>query len=121
MRTYFSENAYQNHLGSQKHKANLSRAGDARGDDEASSVMSSTFSLGEPTVVKDEEIDSEAEEEFNEVVEGIKKTSLKDIPPATVDHHDRTIQLLVWTRWRLLLPLLPLLLPKTMKLLMRLA
>jgi pre-60S factor REI1 len=83
MRTYFSENAYQNHLGSQKHKANLSRAGDAHGDDEASSVMSSTFSLGEPMVVKDEEIDSEAEEEFNEVVEGIKKTNLKDTPPAT--------------------------------------
>jgi pre-60S factor REI1 len=83
MRTYFSENAYQNHLGSQKHKANLSRAGDARGDDEASSVISSTFSLGEPMVVKDEGIDSEAEEEFNEVVEGIKKTNLKDIPPAT--------------------------------------
>jgi pre-60S factor REI1 len=83
MRTYFSENAYQNHLGSQKHKANLSRVGDARRDDEASSVMSSTFSLGEPMVVKDEEIDSEAEEEFNEVVESIKKTNLKDIPPAT--------------------------------------
>jgi pre-60S factor REI1 len=121
MRTYFSENAYQNHLGSQKHKANLSRAGEAHGDDEASSVMSSTFSLGEPMVVKDEEIDSEAEEEFNEVVEGIKKTNLKDIPPATRrpsrPHHSA----LVWTRWRLLLPLLPLLLPKTMKLLMRLA
>jgi pre-60S factor REI1 len=57
-------------------------AGDDRVDDEASSVMSSTFSLGEPMITK-EEIDSEAEEEFNEVVEGIKKTNLNNIPPAT--------------------------------------
>lgn len=82
-RTYFSQNAYQNHLGSQKHKANLAMAGDGHADDEASSVMSSTFSLGEPTTTEQEEIDSEAEEEFNEVVEGLKKTNLKDIPPAT--------------------------------------
>jgi pre-60S factor REI1 len=82
-RTYFSQNAYQNHLGSQKHKAKVAMAGDGRADDEASSVMSSTFSLGEPTTSKQEEIDSEAEEEFNEVVEGLKKTNLKDIPPAT--------------------------------------
>jgi pre-60S factor REI1 len=82
-RTYFSENAYQNHLGSQKHKAKLATMGDKHGDDETSSVMSSTFSLGEPTATNKEEIDSEAEEEFNEVVEGIKKTNLKDIPPVS--------------------------------------
>ena len=82
VRTYFSENAYQNHLGSQKHKAKLATVGDKQ-DDEISSVMSSTFSLGEPTATNEEEIDSEAEGEFNEVVEGIKKTNLKDIPPAT--------------------------------------
>jgi len=45
--------------------------------------MSSTFSLGEPTAIKQEEIDSDAEEEFNEVVEGISKTNLKDMPNAT--------------------------------------
>jgi len=81
-RTYFSENAYQNHVGSQKHRARLAEAGDKNGDGETDSVMSSTFSLGEPEAGK-EEIDSEAEEEFNEVVEGIKKTNLKDAPPAT--------------------------------------
>ena len=81
-RTYFSENAFQNHLGSQKHKAKLVTAEDRNAGEEASSVMSSTFSLGEPTATN-EEIDSEAEEEFNEVVEGIKKTNLKDIPPVT--------------------------------------
>ena len=82
-RTYFSENAYQNHLGSQKHKANVANARDANADDETNSVMSSTFSLGEPTSSKTEEIDSEAEEEFSEVVEALKKTNLKEIPNAT--------------------------------------
>lgn len=81
-RTYFSENAYQNHVGSQKHKAKLAEARDEPADDETSSVMSSTFSLGEP-VTANENIDSEAEGEFNEVVEGIKKTSVKDVPPVT--------------------------------------
>ena len=67
-----------------------------QGDDETSSVMSSTFSLGEPTATNEEEIDSEAEDEFNEVVEGIKKTNLKDIPPVTRrptrPHHSADIE-----------------------------
>jgi pre-60S factor REI1 len=81
-RTYFSENAYRNHVGSQKHKAKLAEAKNEPADDEASSVMSSTFSLGEP-VASAESIDSDAEGEFNEVVEAIKKTNLKDVPPVT--------------------------------------
>lgn len=80
VRTYFSENAYRNHLGSQKHKAKLVAAGSGPADDETSSVMSSTFSLGEPTAAVDEEVDSDAEEEFNGVVEGLQKTNLKDAP-----------------------------------------
>ena len=39
--------------------------------------MSSTFSLGEPAN-KAEVVDSDAEEEFNEVIEGLKKTGLND-------------------------------------------
>lgn len=82
-RNYFSENAYRNHLLSAKHKAKLATGGKGQIDD-ASSVMSSTFSLGDPMAVSvHEEIDSDAEEEFNEVVEGIKKTNLKDPSPAT--------------------------------------
>ncbi|KAH8816071.1 C2H2 type zinc-finger-domain-containing protein [Xylogone sp. PMI_703] len=84
-RTYFSENAYQNHIGSQKHKANVLAANDrpsVTDRDEVSSVMSSTFSLGEPTIMN-EPIDSDAEEEFNEVIESMKKSNLKDVPPAT--------------------------------------
>lgn len=81
-RTYYSENSYRNHIGSQKHKAReaaLKRRG-TNADDEASSVMSSTFSLGEPLPppTDNEEVDSIAEDEFNEVVEGFQKTSLKE-------------------------------------------
>jgi pre-60S factor REI1 len=85
-RTYFSENAYQNHVGSQKHKAKLARVGNRPVNDDASSIISSTFSLGEPVIANNdepEEIDSEAENEFSNVVEGIKNTKLKDIIPAT--------------------------------------
>ncbi|KUJ12489.1 uncharacterized protein LY89DRAFT_652956 [Mollisia scopiformis] len=82
-RTYFSANAYQNHIGSAKHKAKLATAGNKSLDDGTSSVMSSTFSLGEPMITNEEPIDSDAEEEFNEVVEGIKKTNLQDMPPVT--------------------------------------
>ncbi|KAL3421710.1 C2H2 type zinc finger containing protein [Phlyctema vagabunda] len=81
-RTYFSENAFINHVASAKHKARLAQVSSGRHADDASSVMSSTFSLGEPVAVK-EQIDSDAEEEFNEVVEKIKKTNIKDAPPAT--------------------------------------
>ncbi|KAJ6127209.1 Cytoplasmic 60S subunit biogenesis factor REI1 [Penicillium sp. IBT 18751x] len=50
-KTFFSENSYQNHVKSAKHKqreARLSKEGDA------ASVMSSTFSLGEPVKPHDE-------------------------------------------------------------------
>lgn len=60
----------------------MAEAKEEQVNDEASSVMSSTFSLGEP-VPTNENIDSDAEGEFNEVVEGIKKSNLKDIPAAT--------------------------------------
>lgn len=51
-------------------------------DDDASSVMSSTFSLGEPTIIKQAELDSD-EEEMDEVVQGISKANLKDAPNNT--------------------------------------
>ncbi|KAH9996441.1 C2H2 type zinc-finger-domain-containing protein [Xylariaceae sp. FL0662B] len=81
-RTYYSENSYRNHLGSQKHKAReaaLKHRG-PNADDEASSIMSSTFSLSEPLPAANEEVDSVAEDEFNEVIEGFQKTNLKDRP-----------------------------------------
>jgi pre-60S factor REI1 len=81
-KTYFSENAYLNHLSSQKHKSNVARlpktAGKSR-DDDLNSVMSSTFSLGEPIekVSRTQNTD-DSEDEFKEVVNGIKDTSLGD-------------------------------------------
>ncbi|KAI1741620.1 C2H2 type zinc-finger-domain-containing protein [Xylaria scruposa] len=80
-RTYYSENSYRNHISSQKHKAKeaaLSRRGGTV--DDASSVMSSTFSLGDPIPTPSEEVDSDAEDEFNEVIDGLQQTSLKDRP-----------------------------------------
>jgi len=79
-KTYSSENAYRNHIGSAKHRAKLAQAPaqpNGKVIDDASSVMSSTFSLGEPANTKSE-VDSDAEEEFQEVIEGLKQTGLQD-------------------------------------------
>ncbi|GAB1315721.1 pre-60S factor rei1 [Madurella fahalii] len=76
-KTYYSENSFRNHLSSAKHKtraAALASRPNAKVDDEASSM---SFSLGEPAAV-DSVVDSDAEEEFNEVVEGLKNTGLHD-------------------------------------------
>ena len=78
---YYSENAYQNHVGSQKHRlrvAALENGEDRTADDETTSVMSSTISLGEPlgTNVGPHQ-NPEAEAEFSKVVKGIKETSLE--------------------------------------------
>jgi pre-60S factor REI1 len=80
-KTYFSENAYSNHVNSAKHKSNLARAAKGGLNDDAASVtgsvMSSAFSLGEPMADNDaDSIDQEAEQEFSDVVDGIKNTHL---------------------------------------------
>ena len=92
-KTYYSENAFQNHLGSQKHRlrqAVLVKNGKPPADDEIASVMSSTISLGEPinigpvTTSNDfpssntGTIDPEAEAEFSKVIHGIKDTSISE-------------------------------------------
>ncbi len=79
-KTYYSENSYRNHVSSAKHKARvaaMASKANGHGDDETKSIMSSTFSLGDPAEGKSE-VDSEAEEEFSEVVEGFKKASLQE-------------------------------------------
>ncbi|MCJ1303651.1 hypothetical protein MMC08_006461 [Hypocenomyce scalaris] len=81
-KTYYSENAYQNHIGSQKHRLRTTAHshGDPRPqDDDTGSVMSSTISLGEPIETASVETnDPEAEAEFSEVVNGIKEASLEE-------------------------------------------
>ncbi|KAL6714566.1 pre-60S factor rei1 [Lecanora helva] len=94
-KTYYSENAYQNHIGSQRHRlreAVSSKNNKTAIDDEAASVMSSTISLGEPININQvtqetieppsEPIDPEAEAEFSKVVNGIKETSITEKPPS---------------------------------------
>ncbi|CAI6315456.1 unnamed protein product [Periconia digitata] len=74
-KTYYSENAYNNHLNSQKHKINMAKSGRSHGDDAASvsgSVMSSAFSLGESMA----ESEATTEKDFSDVVDGIKNTKL---------------------------------------------
>ncbi|GAO18738.1 hypothetical protein UVI_02047040 [Ustilaginoidea virens] len=77
-KSYYSENAYQNHLLSSKHKANEAAADGSRRvqDDETTSVISSTFSLGEPTLVAREDLDLDAEAEFNQVIESLQKAKV---------------------------------------------
>lgn len=78
-KSYFSENSYRNHIASQKHKAKLhalQRKGSVADHDESGSVMSSTFSLGEPLP---QEVDSDAEDGFTDVVYDIKKANLNDV------------------------------------------
>ncbi|EFQ96780.1 hypothetical protein MGYG_08705 [Nannizzia gypsea CBS 118893] len=82
-KTYYSENAFQNHIGSQKHRqreAMLRREG---GKDETASVMSGTFSMGDPINERSEAGEGDVEpgeQEFSEIISGIKG--------AKIDAHD---------------------------------
>lgn len=80
-KTYFSENAFDNHLGSQKHRSRvaMSRGGANGYGDDASSIVSSAVDIESQTTAQDD-VDSEAEEEFHEVVEGLKGATLKEQP-----------------------------------------
>ncbi|KAL7785893.1 C2H2 type zinc-finger domain-containing protein [Trichoderma ceciliae] len=82
-KTYYSENAYRNHLLSQKHKQNEANPAKKQ-DDETTSVISSTFSLGEPASAADEDVDSAAEDEFNKVIEGLQKAKVTEQRPSPV-------------------------------------
>ncbi|KIW04167.1 uncharacterized protein PV09_04483 [Verruconis gallopava] len=80
-KTFYSENAYLNHLSSQKHKSNAVKATKlGKKEDDSKSLMSSTFSLGDPAISSRGDVDSEAEDDFQDVIEGIKDSSLEDNP-----------------------------------------
>lgn len=86
-KTYYSENAYNNHLNSQKHRANVAKAGIDDAASVSGSVMSSAFSLGESmaSIADSEttELDPEAEKEFSDVVESMKNTDLDPSAPVS--------------------------------------
>ena len=80
-KTYYSENAYRNHMGSQKHKLRVaagSRKGSLNGSATAS-IADSALSGGVPASGQTE--DQEAEAEFEKVVDGMKDTSLQEHDP----------------------------------------
>lgn len=71
-KTFYSENSYQNHVKSSKHKAREARMQKDLADD-SSSVMSSTFSLGEP-INKSQEGDSDVAK----VTENLKTSTIEE-------------------------------------------
>ncbi|EXJ70937.1 uncharacterized protein A1O5_05929 [Cladophialophora psammophila CBS 110553] len=84
-KTYYSENAYQNHLASKAHKTRevASDRGSAR---DANSVTASDMRRPESTVgstADSEPRDPVAEAEFEQVVAGMKETFIRDMPGIT--------------------------------------
>ncbi|KAL5339468.1 C2H2 type zinc-finger-domain-containing protein [Aspergillus crustosus] len=71
-KTFYSENSYQNHVKSSKHRAREARLGRDNIDD-SSSVMSSTFSLGEPINKA-----RDAEADVANVTEGLKEATIEE-------------------------------------------
>jgi pre-60S factor REI1 len=73
-KTYYSEHAYENHINSKAHKLKLTS--NARGD--GASISGSSVSKTESRISESQ--DPKAQAEFDEVVAGIKSTSLREIP-----------------------------------------
>ena len=69
---FYSENSFRNHLNSSKHKSREARMSKEPSDD-ASSVMSSNFSLGEP-INKPREHD----EDVSKVADGLKGATIEE-------------------------------------------
>lgn len=69
-KTFYSDNSYQNHVNSSKHKAREARLSRENADD-SSSVMSSTFSLGEP-------INKSRDGDVANVTEGMKQAKIDE-------------------------------------------
>lgn len=81
-KTYYSENTFRNHLGSQKHRlriATLQKIDSPTVGDDTGSVISSTFSLGEPiNRVPKGKVDEETEAQSSQIANGIKDTPTKE-------------------------------------------
>lgn len=71
-KTFYSENSYENHIKSSKHKSREARMNREHADD-ASSVMSSTFSLGEP-INKTRENDADV----SNAADGLKAATIEE-------------------------------------------
>jgi len=89
-KTYFSENAYNNHLNSQKHRMNVAKsAKGAQLDDAASvtgSMVSSAFSLGESMAESETTtVNGDADKDLSNAVDGIKKAAIEEEEPVSKD------------------------------------
>ncbi|KKK12304.1 hypothetical protein ARAM_001378 [Aspergillus rambellii] len=71
-KTFYSENSYQNHVKSSKHKAREVRMNRDHADD-TSSVMSSTFSLGEPINTS-----RSGEADVSKVTDSLKEATIEE-------------------------------------------
>ena len=91
-KTYFSENAYNNHLNSSKHRTNAMKAGRGAQIDDAASVsgsmVSSAFSLGESMAETESTVNGDVEKDISEVADGIKNTDLDAEAPVSGDAED---------------------------------
>ncbi|KAF2456919.1 C2H2 type zinc-finger-domain-containing protein, partial [Lineolata rhizophorae] len=92
-RTYYSENAFLNHVSSAKHRANVAATAQRTGrgaaaaaaadDDDVGSMAGSAFSSVPPDAASAAAApDEDAEDEFADVVENLKDTKLDDEDPA---------------------------------------
>ena len=87
-KTYFSENAYNNHLNSQKHRINMAKSAKGPQLDDAASVtgsmVSSAFSLGESMAESETTtVNGDAEKDLSTVVDGMKNTSIEENAPVS--------------------------------------
>jgi pre-60S factor REI1 len=81
-KTYFSDNAYQDHLGSKKHKMRvLATAKGGPVDSEFTASSSTSLVDAADDIASSEKRDPEAEAEFEKVVDGLKDTSITDSDP----------------------------------------
>lgn len=75
-KVYHSQNAYEEHLETKKHKTREALFRQNNKDDQNSTVSGTTFSLGEP-ISETLSRDATQDKEISEVENGIKNTSLK--------------------------------------------
>lgn len=79
-KTYYSENAYQNHLASKSHRVREYGVGSRGSRRDSHSALGSVASKDLDSASEAEPRDAEAEAEFEKVVAGMKETAIKDIP-----------------------------------------
>lgn len=91
-KTYFSENAYNNHVGSAKHRGRVAslRAAGGYGSAEVGSVTSTTMDA-ESQASEDDDEGSDDEEAVERVAQGLKQASLRNGPATTNTSSDSAV------------------------------